>query len=249
MDHLIQPFHAANPVCTKPLSDCSEMGNDGGSIQKRSEMVKVKQKDAVIDDAEIIKTLWTCCYLSKEPLERPVVACGLGRLYNKDAVVKYLLNKTTSIPEFEHIRSLKSVFEVKLTDSTAPGSPYFACPLTGREMNGKSRFVVVKGCGCVFAEQALRELPATGRCLLCERDNNGGAMEIIPLNGKPEEIQELRRSLKPSKKRASSSDDKPAPAKPVVEENKAKALLEEIQSTTLGIQTLKKNKVLESIYK
>jgi hypothetical protein len=215
------------------------MGNDGGSIQKRAEMVKVKQKDAVIDDSEMIKTLWTCCYLSKEPLQRPVVSCGLGRLYNKDAVVKRLLNKDAPvIPEVEHIRSLKSVFEVKLTASSVPGSPYFACPLTGREMNGKSRFLVVKGCGCIFAEQALRELPANGKCLLCERE---GAMETLPLYGKAEEIDVLRKLLKPAKKRPV------AEAKPL-EESKAKALLEEVQSNT-PIQTLKKTKTLESIYK
>lgn len=215
------------------------MGNDGGSIQKRAEMVKVKQKDTPIDDSEIIKTLWTCCYLSKEPLQRPIVACGLGRLYNKDAVVKRLLDKDAPvIPEVDHLRSLKSVFEVKLTDSSVPNSPYFACPLTGREMNGKSRFVVVKGCGCVFAEQALRELPANGKCLLCERE---GGMETIPLNGKAEEIEALRKLLKPAKKRTVAAVEP-------VEESKAKALLEEIQSTA-SIQTLKKSKTLESIYK
>ena len=221
----------------------SEMGNDGGSIQKRAEMVKTKPKDAPIDDSEILKTLWTCCYLSKEPLQRPVVACGLGRLYNKEAVVRYLLGKNSlpERPEFEHLRSLKSVFEVKLTDSS--NQPYFACPLTGREMNGKSRFVVVKGCGCVLAEQALRELPATGKCLLCERDGFDDETSIIPINGKPEEIEALRKALKaaPKKKR-------PAVVAEAAEESKAKALLEKVQSAGGAIQTLKKTKTLESIY-
>ncbi len=217
------------------------MGNDGGSIQKRAEMVKVKPKDVLIDDSEIIKTLWTCCYLSKAPLERPVVACGLGRLYNKDAIVKRLLNKEAPIiPEVDHIRSLKHVFEVKLADSKVPNSPYFACPLTGREMNGKCRFVVVKGCGCVFAEQALRELTSNGKCLLCEQE---APVETIPLYGKAEEVEALRKLLKPVKKR-------PVPEVKAVlhEESTAKTLLEQVQSTA-PIQTLKKTKTLESIYK
>lgn len=217
------------------------MGNDGGSIPKRAEMVKTKTKQVQSDDPEeMLKAKWTCCYLSKEPLERPVVACGLGRLYNKEAVVKYLLNRESN-PEMQHITSLKHVFPVKLTDSNVLVSPYFACPLTGREMNGKCRFVVVRGCGCVFAEQALRELSADrGKCLVCEHE---GPMEIIPLYGKAEEVEELRSKLKkPTKKRP--IEDNPS----VKPDDKAKSLLEEIKSSTSSIATLKKTKGVESIY-
>lgn len=217
------------------------MGNDGGSIPKRAEMVKTKAKQAQIDDPEeILKAKWTSCFLSKEPLERPVVACGLGRLYNKEAVVKYLLSRESN-PEMHHITSLKHIFPVNLTDSNVTESPYFGCPLTGREMNGKCRFVVVRGCGCVFAEQAFRELSADGgKCLVCEKE---GQMDIIPLYGKAEEIEELRSKLKkPTKKRP--IEDSPS----VKPDDKAKALLEEIKSSTSSIATLKKTKGVESIY-
>ncbi|KAF0380792.1 DUF602-domain-containing protein [Gigaspora margarita] len=50
------------------------MGNDGGSISKRIELVKEKQKE------RLLKAL--------------VVACTLGNLYNKDAILEYLLNKS-----------------------------------------------------------------------------------------------------------------------------------------------------------
>ncbi len=44
--------------------------------------------------------------MSKEPLRCPIVACELGFLYNKETVLKHLLDKT--IPEnFSHIKSLK----------------------------------------------------------------------------------------------------------------------------------------------
>ena len=217
------------------------MGNDGGSIPKRAEMVKTKTKDAQSDDPEeTLKAKWTCCYLSKEPLERPVVACGLGRLYNKEAVVKYLLNRE-STSEMQHITSLKHVFQVKMTDSTFPESPYFACPITGREMNGKCRFVVVRGCGCVFAEQALRELPSdSGKCLVCEQE---GPMDIIPIYRKAEEVEELRSKLKRPAKKRTVAETQPSP-----NEDSAKTLLEEIKASTTSIATLKKSKGVESLY-
>lgn len=34
---------------------------------------------------------WHCCALSEEPLGNDVVACGLGRLYNREAVLEHLL--------------------------------------------------------------------------------------------------------------------------------------------------------------
>lgn len=34
----------------------------------------------------------------------------------------------------------------------------FICPISMKEMNGKHRFVYLDTCGCVFAEQALKEV-------------------------------------------------------------------------------------------
>lgn len=36
----------------------------------------------------------------------------------------------------------------------------FICPISMKEMNGKHRFVYLDTCGCVFAEQALKEIPS-----------------------------------------------------------------------------------------
>jgi len=48
--------------------------------------------------------------LSKRLLQEPIVSCALGKLYNKDAILEYLLDKS-SYGDGEvicgHIRSLK----------------------------------------------------------------------------------------------------------------------------------------------
>jgi hypothetical protein len=36
----------------------------------------------------------------------------------------------------------------------------FICPISMKEMNGKHRFVYLDTCGCVFAEQSLKEIPS-----------------------------------------------------------------------------------------
>ena len=188
------------------------MGCEGGSIPKRTDVVKVKGKAEKIDESEVLKSLWTCCFLSKKPLERPVVACKLGRLYNKDSIVMYLLNarqdQELNDPvlqaEMNHIKSLKDVTTCKLINSKHPNSPYFACPISDREMNGKSKFYFTKICGCVLSEQALRQFPATKHCLVCDRENFEEKRDLVVLYPKIEEIERIRVDV--SKKRISSLD-------------------------------------------
>ena len=48
---------------------------------------------------------WQHCHLTQEPLSQSrVVACHLGGLYNKEAVLQMLIDKTEKVP---HIKSLK----------------------------------------------------------------------------------------------------------------------------------------------
>merc|ERR1712130_16118 len=56
--------------------------------------------------------------LSQQVLaKKGVVACEMGRLYNKEAVIEMLLNKdrSTSPPWASHIEKLKDVVELDLT--------------------------------------------------------------------------------------------------------------------------------------
>ncbi|BGP41131.1 Replication termination factor 2 [Rhodotorula kratochvilovae] len=99
------------------------MGNDGGSIPKRHELVRTATKRARDSDADRVRQLWAFCALSKLPLAPPVVACPLGRMYNKDALISHLLAPTLAQSPFGadgqqvagHIRSLKDVVTLHLT--------------------------------------------------------------------------------------------------------------------------------------
>ncbi|XP_065379400.1 replication termination factor 2 isoform X1 [Macaca nemestrina] len=133
------------------------MGCDGGTIPKRHELVKGPKKVEKVDkDAELVAQ-WNYCTLSQEILRRPIVACELGRLYNKDAVIEFLLDKSAEKAlgkAASHIKSIKNVTELKLSDNPAwegdkgntKGDKHddlqrarFICPVVGLEMNGRHR--------------------------------------------------------------------------------------------------------------
>ncbi|KAM9260266.1 replication termination factor 2 isoform 4-T4 [Cariama cristata] len=152
------------------------MGCDGGTIPKRHELVKGPRKVEKVDKNAELVARWYYCALSQEKLCRPIVACELGRLYNKDAIIKFLLDKSadkTPMEAASHIKSIKNVTELNLADNPAwsgdkesiKGDKYddiqsarFICPVVGLEMNGRHRFCFLKNCGCVFSERALKEI-------------------------------------------------------------------------------------------
>lgn len=219
------------------------MGADGGSIAVRVDVVKTKAKSSPIDDSEILKTRWTTCYISKEPLEKPIVACSLGRLYNKDSVIKFLINRldyeNPLKTELEHLKSLKNLINCNLTPSkSSSANIYFACPVTGREMNGKSKFFVTKKCGCVLSEQALNQFPDTTTCLVCERREFCASKDLIELYPKTlNKNTDAKRTLEMTAAPTASSDS-----------STASLLLEEIKASGTEISTLKRSKATDSLY-
>lgn len=87
-------------------------GNDGGSIPVRSEIVKEKPKEQRAESDLIGRFRYTrmqdslrarYCAMTKERLQKPIVMCRLGYLYNYESLLKLLVNK--QLPkEFAHIR-------------------------------------------------------------------------------------------------------------------------------------------------
>ncbi|KAJ8259272.1 hypothetical protein COCON_G00182840 [Conger conger] len=219
------------------------MGCDGGTIPKRHELVKGPKKVEKVDkNAELIAR-WSYCALSQEKLRRPIVACELGRLYNKDAVIEYLLDKSAERPNTEvvvHIRGIKDVKELNLTDNPAwegeransKGDRYedvhramFICPVVGLEMNGKHKFCYLHTCGCVFSERALREVK-TEICHKCGDPFQED--DLVILNGSKEETERLQQRMEERRARAKlgkkSKKNKAAVSKPEeVKENPAPA--------------------------
>lgn len=135
-----------------------------------------------VNPAEEMLARATRCRLSGERLAPPCVADELGSLFNKEALVHALLNKTLP-PALAHISSLKAVTTLKLdaipsrasshtSAGPGPGSrsnggngvssscdlAVFQCPVTGLEMNGRFGFVIHKPTGVVLSERALREV-------------------------------------------------------------------------------------------
>jgi len=187
------------------------MGADGGSIPRREELVKEKPKEEKPDLKEITRIKWFLCALSKETLKAPVVACKYGNLFNKEAVIRGLLEKT--IPStYGYIRSLKDIFNVNFKVNPAydalgekqnttivdiaQDAP-FVCPITGLEVGGNYKFHCIKSCGCAISDRALRECPSE-LCLNCGKPFNKD--DVIPLNPTEEELKELKKNTKQREK-------------------------------------------------
>lgn len=203
------------------------MGCDGGTIPKRHELVKGPKKVEKVDKNAELAAKWKYCALSQEKLRRPIVACDLGRLYNKDAIIEYLLDKTAERPNAEavaHIRGIKDIKELNLTDNpewegerrNTKGDRYedihcgmFICPVVGLEMNGKHRFCYLQTCGCVFSDRALKEVKTE----ICHKCGDAFKVEdIVVLNGTKEEVEKLREKMEERRTKTKTKKSKKSKA-------------------------------------
>ena len=75
------------------------MGADGGTIPTRCELVKTRQKPEQKDKDSVRIYKWQYCNLTQQPLVRPIVACELGKLYNKEAIIEKLLESKSGAQE------------------------------------------------------------------------------------------------------------------------------------------------------
>ncbi|XP_023137331.2 replication termination factor 2 [Amphiprion ocellaris] len=203
------------------------MGCDGGTIPKRHELVKGPKKVEKVDKNAELAAKWKYCALSQEKLRRPIVSCELGRLYNKDAIIEYLLDKSAERPNAEavtHIRGIKDIKELNLTDNpewegerrNAKGDRYedihcgmFICPVVGLEMNGKHRFCYLQTCGCVFSDRALKEVK-TEICHKCGDPFKND--DIVVLNGTKEEVEKLMDGMVEKRAKAKNKKTKKSKA-------------------------------------
>ena len=147
------------------------MGNDGGSIPTRRELVKEAARDLSTTQVKEIQTeqqehYWTTCALSHQPLSVPVVSDALGTLYNKDAVLDHLISAGKDDKQsFEargeafkdRLRSLRDVVEVGF--QTEAGESKWLCPVTGKALGPGLRAVYLVPCGHAFSESAMKEMP------------------------------------------------------------------------------------------
>lgn len=154
-----------------------------------------------------------CCAISNEALTEPVVACELGNLFNKEAVIRSLLERTLN-QAFEHIRGMKDLIECKFTvdpdhkdlqllegasetkgadlDEEEVGGCRYICPVTRVEMNAKYPFVVIRPTGWVLSDKAVREI---GIEQLQEEYGPFTAEDVIRLAPEEEEEGVLRERM------------------------------------------------------
>ncbi|TMW63254.1 hypothetical protein Poli38472_002195 [Pythium oligandrum] len=171
------------------------MGNDGGVIAvKRKFMRHGNQKakgEKADQDVQRLEHATTCA-ISGEPLQEPIVACSLGNLYNKQALLEHLLAKT--IPErFQHITSLKDVVTCNVSKVHEKESKaVFHCPVTMLEFTGKQPFVVIPTCGCVVSERSIKEVQ-TSECLVCAKSMDSA--NVISLMISEEQYAEKQKEI------------------------------------------------------
>lgn len=154
------------------------MGNDGGSIPTRRELVKEGARDLTTTQVKEIQTeqqehYWNTCALSHQPLAQPVVSDASGSLYNKDAILDRLLAETQDItdkqelskrggPLKDRLRSLRDVVEVKFQideKDESTSRTRWICPITNKVLGPGTRAIYLVPCGHAFAESVVKEMP------------------------------------------------------------------------------------------
>ncbi|PWY67706.1 DUF602 domain protein [Aspergillus eucalypticola CBS 122712] len=179
------------------------MGNDGGSIPTRRELVREAARNpstAQVKEAqrEQQEHSWTTCPISHNQLMRPIVSDCVGNLYNKDAILRFLLpgdetDGISSKADCEEIlcgrvKGLRDVVELKFeVDTEREAHPAsgkqdkregWICPVTAKQLGPNVKSVYLVPCGHVFSEEAIRQLKGD-KCLQCDEPYT--ADNVIPI--------------------------------------------------------------------
>ena len=179
------------------------MGNDGGSIPTRRELVKSATRQPTVSELkatalESLTHAWTHCPLTGDALDlENAVSDWRGRLYNYESVLKALIpsdsdSSNDNKKEAEigagdvsfastGIKSLRDIVRIKFKRYVPPEgkTARWACPISLKEFGAANRAVYLVPCGHAFSEVAIREIPGERTCPVCseafEEDN------VIPI--------------------------------------------------------------------
>ena len=176
------------------------MGNDGGSIPTRRELVKnaAKAPNTTELKAALLEAAthaWTICPISNRPLSEPIVSDSAGVLYNKDAVLESLLPGDDACAKEDatngRVKGLRDVVEVKFTVSKGEKGreDKWVCPITSKELGPTTKSVYLVPCGHAYSEVAIREVGSEA-CVECnESYTSDNVIAINPVT--PEEVAKL----------------------------------------------------------
>ena len=237
------------------------MGNDGGSIPTRRELVKESAKPKTLTDVkekqkEHLAHRWSQCPLSHTALKRPVVADYAGDLYNKDAIIQYLLpDDVSTLDKAEadafldgRVKGLKDVvedqFEVEHDEKKKVDK--WICPVTGKELGPAVKAVYLVPCGHAFSHEAIKEMKSS-ECVQCSQpyDASRDVVPILPITDADKQfvldrIEKLRElglthSLKKDKGAKKRKAKEVSSEKSVTANGKASDLVKNGVTKSLGI--------------
>lgn len=188
------------------------MGNDGGYIARRSEMVKEKAKEIKVDYLAINQMRSRLCAITGRKLALPIVGCRMGYLYSKEAMLNCLIKKT--VPKaFRHIKKFKDVKDIKVLENPDKEYPMI-CPLTREVHNGINKFIFIWKCGCMMSSEAYNACNQDNKCPVCQKKHK--EIDIVSLWDSPETIEakkaimfaiKAKKKSKKSKKSKVGEDD------------------------------------------
>jgi hypothetical protein len=173
------------------------MGNDGGSIPTRRELVKEAAKALTTTQVKEVQTekqeyAWSTDPLTRKPLALPVVSDSAGILYNKDSIIEYLLADPADQKKEEwgkllegRVGGLKDVVEVKFEvedgereHDSGGRREKWVCPITRSELGPGSKAVYLVPCGHAFAGSVVKEVSGE-TCLQCNEPY--ASNDVIPI--------------------------------------------------------------------
>jgi len=186
-----------------------QMGNDGGSIPSRREMVMLRKK--IFSDGDSVteqgRTKWAVCALKKEKFGDTIVADLLGNLFDKRNIIRALVEQSLP-PQFSHIQTMKDLVEVKFMLNTDVSGDHqmgaslgnfvapFQCPITQRAACGRYGFSAVKVCGHAFSDKGLLKsklFENQNNCFVCGASYTKD--DVLPLNPNEEQLEVMKRRL------------------------------------------------------
>jgi hypothetical protein len=181
------------------------MGNDGGSIPTRRELVKSAARAPTVSElkATALENLghaWAHDPLTSERLDMEnVVSDWRGRLYNYESVLKGLMPGgdgdaddartlvTGESPELTFastgIKSLRDVVKLKFKRYVPPGTKEqdrWACPVSLKELGPATKAVYLVPCGHVFTEAAIKQIQEEVCPECSEKFQPGDVIPILP---------------------------------------------------------------------
>lgn len=202
------------------------MGGDGGVIANDRRFLRGCLEEKPNNSADVIpqnikETQWLrtqFCAYSQDRLLEPIVACRLGNLYNKEAILTAICNKCI-LPGFSHITGLRDLVTLRFTKNPSFSDDIqksskesriskYICPISQTEFNGMNPFFVIWTTGHVISGLALKSMGIDALQADFGPFGQDDLVKLIPLESelpviitKLQELIEKRQEKKAKKKR------------------------------------------------